>query len=101
LKRLNQIIDLLLSFSCSLREVLIPARKRVCRYDTHFQEDIQLLPDTVDPRDLCLGFLDEVVLLLLELFSPFFESRYASVRMELEYLGDARELPLSFGQFEV
>lgn len=41
----------------------------------YLQEDIQLLPDIVDCGDFGLGFLDRLVLSLLELLSLFFESR--------------------------
>ena len=58
--------------------VLIPARFLAwCeRERTYLQEDIQLLSNVVNCGDLGLGFSDEIILLLLELFSPFVKSGY-------------------------
>lgn len=47
---------------------------------THFQEDIQLLPNVVNRGNLGLCFFDKVILLLLELLFPFVEPINTSVK---------------------
>jgi hypothetical protein len=79
LKRLNQVVDLLLSFGGSLQVVSSPARKPPI-LSAHLQEDVQLLSDVVNRGNLGFCFLYEVILLLLELFSPFLKPTDLRVR---------------------
>lgn len=74
MKWLDQVVDLLLGFGSSLRVALIPGRRLAGYERTYLQEDVQLLSNVINCGDFGLGFLDEVILLLLELLSPFVES---------------------------
>ena len=80
LQWLDQVVDLLLGFGGSLQGVLILERRRPSKSTPYLQEDIQLLSNVVNSGDLGLGFLDEIIFLLLELLSPFVESMYIPVR---------------------
>ena len=80
---LDQVVDLLLGFSGSLRAVLIPEWRLSWKGRPYLQEDIQLLSDIVNCGNLGLGFFDEVILLLLELLPPLVESRYIRLRTGL------------------
>ena len=65
------------------KQISSPDRDRHGEY-TYFHEDIQLLSDIVNRGDFGLGFFDKVVFLLLELLSPFIESRWVDVNVDSE-----------------